>query len=48
MRSPDYVPQLTRHKATGQAVVRLYGCDIYLSRFGAPAAKPKYDQLITD
>jgi integrase len=48
MRSPDYVPQPTRHKATGQAVVRLNGRDIYLGRYGSPAAKAKYDRLITD
>jgi len=38
MRHLNYIPQPTRHRS-GQAVVRLNGRDIYLGRYGSPAAK---------
>ena len=34
-----HVPGLSRHKASGQAVVRLNGKDIYLGRFGMPTPR---------
>lgn len=44
------VPTLCRHKATGQAVVRLPSAagprDHYCGRFGTAAARARYDQLI--
>lgn len=48
MRHPNKtrVPKLCRHKATGQAVVRLDGKDHYCGRFGSPRAQREYDRLI--
>ena len=39
-------PQLTHHKASGQAVVRLNGHDHYLGLFGSDRANASYDSLI--
>src|SRR5687767_1279450 len=47
MRDQNYIPQPTRHR-TGQAVVRLNGRDIYLGRYGTPAAIAKYEKLIAN
>lgn len=40
------VPTLCRHKATGQAVVRLDGKDRYCGAWGTGAARARYDRLI--
>lgn len=40
------VPRPSRHKATGQAVVRLSGKDHYLGKYGTATAKAEYDRLI--
>jgi hypothetical protein len=48
------VPQICRHKATGQGVVRLSGKDHYLGRWPAdrrkapPAVRAEYDRLIAE
>src|SRR4051812_31780049 len=42
------IPKLCRHKATGQAVVRLGGKDVYCGPFGTREAQAKYDRLITE
>jgi hypothetical protein len=42
----DRIPKPSRHRATGQGVVRLNGTDHYLGRFGSAAAKVEYDALI--
>jgi len=42
------IPQLTLHKASGRAVVRLTGRDHYLGTFGSPEAKEAYDRLIAE
>ncbi|HZZ79828.1 MAG TPA: hypothetical protein VFE62_15020, partial [Gemmataceae bacterium] len=42
------IPTITKHKATGQAVVRLNGKDHYLGRYGTSAAKQKYERLIAE
>ena len=42
------IPKLCRHKATGQAVVRLNGQDVYCGKFGTAAAKSEYDRVITE
>jgi integrase len=42
------VPGLCKHRATGQAVVRLNGKDFYLGRYGSAAAKAEYDRLINE
>lgn len=40
------VPSYRFHKATGQAVVVLRGESVYLGKFGSPASKALYDQVI--
>ena len=42
------IPQLSLHKASGKAVVRLNGRDHYLGVFGSPDAKIAYDRLIAE
>jgi integrase len=42
------IPSLCRHKATGQAVVRLNGKDIYCGVFGTAEAQEKYDRVIAE
>lgn len=42
------VPKLCKHKATGQAVVRLDGKDQYLGKFGTAAATAAYERLIAE
>src|SRR4051794_403427 len=40
------IPSLCRHKATGQAVVRLDGKDIYCGLYGTRQAQEKYDRVV--
>lgn len=40
------VPKYRLHKATGQAVVTLAGCDIYLGKHGSAQSKAEYNRLI--
>ena len=40
------VPSYCRHKATGQAVVRLNGRDHYLGPYGTPESHERYARLI--
>lgn len=42
------VPGFTKHKASGQAVVRLNGKDHYLGRFGSDEAATAYERLISE
>jgi integrase len=42
------IPKLSRHKATGQAVVRLNGKDVYCGRHGTAEAQAKYERVITE
>ncbi|MGF1633825.1 MAG: hypothetical protein ACFCVE_08245, partial [Phycisphaerae bacterium] len=42
------VPKLSRHKATGQARVRLNGHSHYLGRYSSPDARQAYDRLIAE
>jgi hypothetical protein len=42
------IPKLCKHKATGQAVVRLDGKDHYLGKFGTAAAMAAYERLIAE
>ena len=42
------IPQLTLHKASGKAVVRLNDRDHYLGSYGMPEAKAAYDKLIAE
>lgn len=42
------IPKLSRHKASGQAIVRLSGRDFYLGPWGSRAARAEYDRLIAE
>ncbi len=42
------VPKYSLHKASGQAVIRLKGHDIYLGRHGSPESKAKYRSLLAE
>jgi integrase len=45
---PIVIPKLCLHKATGQAVVRLSGEDVYCGKFGTPAAEERYDREVLE
>jgi hypothetical protein len=40
------LPKYQRHRASGQAVVTLYGRDFYLGPYGTKASKVEYDRLV--
>jgi integrase len=42
------IPSLCRHKATGQAVVRLDGKDVYCGRHGTEEAQQEYERVIAE
>ena len=42
------IPTYRKHRPTGQAVVTLYGRDVYLGAHGTKASKIEYDRLITE
>jgi hypothetical protein len=42
------IPSYCCHKATGQAVVRINGRDVYLGKFGTAASKEKYGREIAE
>ena len=47
MRGPSKsLPKYAKHKASGKAVVRLNGTDIYLGPHGTKASKLEYDRVI--
>src|SRR5262245_11175124 len=46
-RSPK-IPSYCLHKATGQAVVRLNGKDVYLGVHGTPASQEAYRRLVAE
>jgi len=46
-RSPS-IPKMTRHKATGQARVRIDGRDFYLGRYGTEQSRQAYERIITE
>jgi integrase len=48
MANKKRVPSLCLHKASGRAVVRLDGKDIYLGAYGTQEAQAAYDRLITE
>ena len=48
MPRPISIPKLTLHKASGKAVVRLSGVDVYCGLFGTPEAKTNYDREIAE
>jgi integrase len=45
-RDPSDVPGLSRHKATGQGVVRLNGRDVYCGRFGTAECEANYHRTV--
>jgi integrase len=46
---PDIrIPKSTQHKASGQAVVRLAGRDLYLGPWRSKAARIEYDRLVAE
>ena len=42
------VPKYQKHRASGQAVVRLNGQDFYLGPHGTKASKIEYDRVIAE
>ena len=47
MRGPSKsLPKYAKHKASGKAVVRLNGTDIYLGPHGTKTSKLEYDRVI--
>lgn len=42
------IPSLTLHKPTGQARVRLDGCDTYCGKWGTPEAEANYQRAIAE
>jgi len=48
MSRPISVPKLTHHKASGKAVVRLSGVDVYCGPFGTSEAMNAYDRAIAE
>jgi hypothetical protein len=48
MSRPISIPKLTHHKASGKAVVRLSGIDVYCGVFGTTEAKSAYDRAIAE
>src|ERR1017187_9865219 len=40
------MPKYRPHRASGQAIVTLYGRDFYLGPYGTKASKIEYDRLI--
>ena len=45
---PRKIPSYCRHKASGQAVVRIDGNDEYLGTYGTPESYEKYHRLIAE
>ena len=45
-RKKPRVPSYCLHKASGRAVVRINGSDIYLGKHGSPESHRKYDEVI--
>lgn len=46
MGRPKGVPKYLRHKASGQAVVRIDGRDVYLGVYGSPESRKRYAEEI--
>src|SRR5690606_6358322 len=42
------VPKYSKHKASGQAVVKIHGRDHYLGPYGTKASLLEYDRLIAE
>lgn len=46
--SPPRIPSYRLHKASGLAVVRLNGRDVYLGRHGTPESRERYERAIAE
>lgn len=42
------LPKYGKHKASGQAVIKLDGQDIYLGPYGSKASRIEYDRIVTE
>jgi integrase len=47
-RKRGKVPSYCRHKASGQAVVRIDGVDHYLGPYGSPSSHDQYERLLAE
>jgi integrase len=47
-RKPGKVPSYGRHRASGRAVVRIDGKDLYLGAYGSPESHEAYERLIAE
>jgi integrase len=45
---PHRVPSYCRHKASGQAVVRINGKDLYLGPYGSPKSRERYGNVLAE
>lgn len=45
---PHKIPSYCRHKASGQAVVRIHNKDEYLGPYGAPESYERFHRLIAE
>jgi len=45
---PHAIPRYCRHKASGQAVVRIDGIDHYLGPYGSPSSHERYERAIAE
>ena len=41
-------PKYRRHRASGQVIVTLEGCDFYLGPWGSKASRREYDRLTAE
>ena len=48
MARPKGIPGYKLHKASGRAVVRINGTDIYLGFYGTKESKAEYDRIIKE
>lgn len=46
--SVSRIPKMSHHKASGQAVVRLGGFDVYLGPWGTKVTKNEYDRVVSE
>ena len=46
--SSNHIPKYRKHRASGQAIVTIRGCDHYLGPHGTKASKLEYDRLIAE
>jgi integrase len=47
-RKPGKVPSYCHHRASGRAVVRIDGKDLYLGAYGSPESHEEYERLIAE